>query len=83
MYIHFQSKLYIDPEDLKQRYKDEKQGEKRLLAYIRSVEEARKVTICVTFKNQGILELATRKSEWCESLKEVLQGELYNVSDPN
>ena len=84
VYLITQGNLYIEQQNLKERYKDENNGIRRINAYVRSLEKTRNITITVGLKEHGIVELAIGQSESRKSVEEVkkyIQGELCSVSE--
>ena len=72
----------MEPEDIKERYKDDG-GPEKLRAYSRSVEGERNVTISITFKSKGIVELAISRCSSHAILEEVkrdIMEEMCTVS---
>ena len=79
-------KLYIAHEDLKDRYdSEETKGRQCLRAYVESVERGRKISIRISYKENGTVEFTfagegMRSREGLAEAKVDLQGELCSVS---
>ena len=80
--VSMEGKLYIAPEDLKERYNHAKRGLLRIRAYVQSLNEAKKVLIEVLRMENGIIQFTICGCETRAVLNEVkqdLQGELCSV----
>ena len=78
-----EGRLYIAPEDLKERYDHPKRGLMRIKAYVRSLNESRRVLIEVMQMENKTIQFTICGSETRTVLNEVkqdLQGELCAVS---